>query len=411
MIPSPPNLRRRIFLWLFREQIAFRFARPRARHLLISGFKRHWVVSTLTSGVIVSFVAYRLLGFDLFLPLLADLVPLLIAVVGIVMSYRQPRKETHLMATVVLICAGLAGTAIISWNRIRTEHAHKMETKDLNDKLDRQGRKIESVGDQNAAILKQALSTPGSSPQAGSADNPQLLKRKNVLALLRNEYILSHENISPGLLAGTEFPPADWMNRRLRQLGEKWTFVRPSTTAAGSQGATGAIPTAIELMVAVGNDEASHVGYDRPPKVENWGWIDFERHCEKPLRCYPERDITDSSPIHIDPGAKGWFRLFISAYNVGGSAVSHPTVECGLARGDGVSIYKANQRLSTPNRSIELNPNETLDLAPFSRSKNGYDYVYDVTVGPSVEKFAVLFRIYSPNLDVHELLIPLQAER
>jgi hypothetical protein len=36
------------------------------------------------------------------------------------------------------------------------------------------------------------------------------------------EYIASHDEISPALLAGTELPPAEWMNRRLEELGKPW---------------------------------------------------------------------------------------------------------------------------------------------------------------------------------------------
>jgi hypothetical protein len=47
-------------------------------------------------------------------------------------------------------------------------------------------------------------------------------RRWNLLEKLRHEYILSHDNLSPALVAGTEKPPNDWVNRRLAKLGEKW---------------------------------------------------------------------------------------------------------------------------------------------------------------------------------------------
>ena len=47
---------------------------------------------------------------------------------------------------------------------------------------------------------------------------------ENIYKALRGEYILSHQNISPGLLAGNENPPNEWMNKRLGQLGENWRF-------------------------------------------------------------------------------------------------------------------------------------------------------------------------------------------
>lgn len=62
-------------------------------------------------------------------------------------------------------------------------------------------------------------SRPISDPIAAEVE-----RRRQILNALRNEYILSHDNISAALMAGTEYPPTDWMNERLRQLGERWRF-------------------------------------------------------------------------------------------------------------------------------------------------------------------------------------------
>ena len=50
-------------------------------------------------------------------------------------------------------------------------------------------------------------------------------RRRSLLRTLSQEYILSHDHLTPGLLAGTEWPPLDWMNRRLRDLGEVWSVL------------------------------------------------------------------------------------------------------------------------------------------------------------------------------------------
>jgi hypothetical protein len=67
-------------------------------------------------------------------------------------------------------------------------------------------------------------------PAPPNAQAAEVDRRQNIEKALRGEYILSHDNVSPDVLAGTEFPPADWMNRRLRELGENWTFTAPKTT-------------------------------------------------------------------------------------------------------------------------------------------------------------------------------------
>ena len=60
-------------------------------------------------------------------------------------------------------------------------------------------------------------------PSSGYKASEEMNRRKVLLEKLREEYILSQDNISPALLAGTEQPPADWTNKRLKEMGETWT--------------------------------------------------------------------------------------------------------------------------------------------------------------------------------------------
>jgi hypothetical protein len=50
----------------------------------------------------------------------------------------------------------------------------------------------------------------------------EMQRRVNVLRSLRNEYCLSHDGLSPGILAGTEPLPKTWVDAKLAQLGETW---------------------------------------------------------------------------------------------------------------------------------------------------------------------------------------------
>jgi hypothetical protein len=50
----------------------------------------------------------------------------------------------------------------------------------------------------------------------------EIIRRNILIGKLYQEYILSHDGLSPALLAGTEPVSADWMNKRLEQLGEAW---------------------------------------------------------------------------------------------------------------------------------------------------------------------------------------------
>jgi hypothetical protein len=47
-------------------------------------------------------------------------------------------------------------------------------------------------------------------------------RRKSLIATLRQEYVFSHDGLSPAFLAGSEPVPPDWMNKRLEKMGELW---------------------------------------------------------------------------------------------------------------------------------------------------------------------------------------------
>lgn len=147
----------------------------------------------------------------------ADFVPMVISLVGIVMSYRTPRKEHHHITTAILIICGFAGTGIISIARIKNESAHNAEVGGLNDKL-------QSVAKQNGEILaglvKGAQGQPAPTPPKPTRTEAD--RRGNILKLLRNEYILSHNNVPTLIVEGTEALPSDWVNGRLKEMGEKW---------------------------------------------------------------------------------------------------------------------------------------------------------------------------------------------
>lgn len=60
-------------------------------------------------------------------------------------------------------------------------------------------------------------------PADVSSESAERERRNQLLRTLGNEYILSHDKLSPGLMAGTEWPPLDWINKRLVNLGEPWS--------------------------------------------------------------------------------------------------------------------------------------------------------------------------------------------
>jgi len=152
---------------------------------------------------------WRHFGTDIALPVLADATPILLAIVGVVMSYIQPRRESHRATTFILIVAGLLGSAVLSANRIRSEASHRNEVSNLGSKMD----EVRHQNDVLSAFLLAARNTGKMS---------EVDRRKGIETVLRNEYILSHDPIDPEILAGNKMPPQEWTNGRLKAMGEDW---------------------------------------------------------------------------------------------------------------------------------------------------------------------------------------------
>jgi hypothetical protein len=150
------------------------------------------------------------LSFDTALSWAADLVPFTFAVISVAVSVKTLRDEHHNIVILFVLFLGLAGTVVIHYTKARADKQHHDENAELN-------TKIGFVSNQNNQLLGAYLAKPAITSQEAEMERMQGIEKA-----LRSEYVLRHDNISPGLLAGTEFPPADWMNRRLQELGEKW---------------------------------------------------------------------------------------------------------------------------------------------------------------------------------------------
>jgi hypothetical protein len=55
-----------------------------------------------------------------------------------------------------------------------------------------------------------------------SPEQVEAKRREDIMTLLRGQYILQHENVSSGIVDGSEPLPADWVNQRLHELNETW---------------------------------------------------------------------------------------------------------------------------------------------------------------------------------------------
>jgi len=73
--------------------------------------------------------------------------------------------------------------------------------------------------------LTEDLKTGKSSSFVKEISDAEYKRRYAMLRILRLDYFLEKGMSSPGLVAGTEWPPIEWINQRLAKLGETWTVL------------------------------------------------------------------------------------------------------------------------------------------------------------------------------------------
>jgi hypothetical protein len=168
---------------------------------------------------------------DTALSLLFDILSIGLVVIGIIISYHSPKsRAAKIIVTVSLLVLGMGAFAAQWTLHIQNEKAHANEIAEWKTrfdaqsvKFDAQSKKLDAVQRNTERFLNRAtkhseqsdLSTPG---------QKEIGRRQQILAALRNEYVLSHDNVSPAVMSGIQSPPADWVNQRLKALGEKWTI-------------------------------------------------------------------------------------------------------------------------------------------------------------------------------------------
>ena len=94
------------------------------------------------------------------------------------------------------------------------------------EKVDEERRQVEALraaaAGQSEKDAQRILAEQQKIQAAAAIVEAEQLRRSKVLARLRKLYILSHDGISPDLIAGTAPIPKDWAERQLQQLGETW---------------------------------------------------------------------------------------------------------------------------------------------------------------------------------------------
>jgi hypothetical protein len=143
------------------------------------------------------------------------IIPLGLSLVGAhyaVEVVKEKRAKT--MARYAFYFAGVCCCVLILFIETKTDSDHKTEKDGLNQRLEA----IQANGEKELAYL----SKPQTPPPVRS--NPEQAKRR-ILTLLTNEYITMHDPISADILSGKESPPIDWINKRLKELGQNWSVM------------------------------------------------------------------------------------------------------------------------------------------------------------------------------------------
>jgi hypothetical protein len=107
--------------------------------------------------------------------------------------------------------------------QIEAQEAHTAAIKEQSQLLKEQieeARRLREQAERENSPLHRAIRDK-QEQQIKAALDPELRKQAWINTL-RKEYIASHDDVSPGLLAGSELPPAEWMNSRLAELNKPW---------------------------------------------------------------------------------------------------------------------------------------------------------------------------------------------
>jgi hypothetical protein len=352
------------------------------------------LVTSIATPLLAFAVACLLLGFETALSWASDLVPLTFAVISVLVSVKKLRDQHQTVVVAFVLVLGFLGSFVMHFSRTNTESAHHVEIGELKNKMD-------SVGQQNGLLLKAFLEKPTLSSQEAEME-----RRKNIQKALRSEYILSHENVSEGLLAGTELPPADWMNKRLHELGEKWTVSPPPANRPPVSTPVSQPPPEGEVAVvlAIGDDNAVNPSMKLYPSKIGMAVPSFE--CAAPFICYTE-DQLKTTRVTLNFKAKKYRRLFFVVGNSSAALISRATVKINISPLDdtvkGISLYRPGQaRDSQQHVEVQFHENETTEIVPYSRTSTGNDFAVDLEVEEgSRQNFVVLFGVFAANLTLH----------
>jgi hypothetical protein len=208
---------------------------------------------------------------------------------------------------------GLVLLALAVWTLSRSEGDQPDPSSPNAASADRGGIAVSGKGN---IVTVHAIADPSPTSNQDAEHSAVMKRRATILGRLRNEYVLSHDGISPALMAGLEDPPRDWVNRRLAELGETWRMESPPgppsvsakagvATGTGNAYAPSPAPSGLEVQISRAPSSAGidEVNWKTAGARERHIRLDFE---PRALRFFSPTDQTvEALPSTVQVG-EGW---------------------------------------------------------------------------------------------------------
>jgi hypothetical protein len=108
---------------------------------------------------------------------------------------------------------------------------NSIEREDQENKRQNDRNKLDGLSAQMRDTLQFLVQSQG---QPNEAE-----RRRRVLEALRGKYVIEHPDAPITMLTGNLWPPQEWMEQRLRELGETFHFILPPTASIPSSSPLG----------------------------------------------------------------------------------------------------------------------------------------------------------------------------
>ncbi|MGA2607097.1 MAG: hypothetical protein ABSH01_06520 [Terriglobia bacterium] len=123
----------------------------------------------------------------------------------------------------LFVLVGLPGLVLIGLSAYRVSQPQRDIATRIS-KISAQLQNLHAAAPQHFFVgLGEDLKSGKSTSTIKVIPDSEYQRRYKILNALRIEYILSNRDFRPTLVAGIEWPPLEWINHRLANLGETWT--------------------------------------------------------------------------------------------------------------------------------------------------------------------------------------------